>query len=191
MKPFSSQQITIVIGFVVAALLLGGIFLVAGYRPLSYRASEREVEKPLHEAVDSAPDFSLLSHGGTPVSLSSFSGETPVIINFWAAWCPFCLEELKDFKELAQEHRDELIILAVNRAEPRERVVEYVDTIQPPENLVFLLDPDDAVYARYGGRVMPYSVFVDKSGRIQYVKLGPMNLEEMRIRTQELVTSNR
>lgn len=187
MKSLLAKQI-VLFGIVLGAIavLVGGLFFVVRPSQESYRVSEIE-ETNVLTIGDSAPEISLTDHRGTRVSLYSFFGKTPVIINFWAAWCPFCLEELNDFEELAKEFKGELTILAVNRAESREKVGEYINRIQPSENFIFLVDPSDAVYLQYRGRVMPYSVFIDKSGNIQDVKLGPMNLEEMRLRANWLL----
>lgn len=175
-------------GIGIIAVLVGSFLFWVRSSQESYRASEIE-ETSVLTIGDLAPEILLTNYEGTRISLSSFFGKAPIIINFWAAWCPFCLEELKDFGELAEEREGNIVILAINRAEPREKIEEYYHLIQPSENFIFLLDLDDAIYPRYNGRVMPYSVFVDTSGKIQYMKLGPMSIEEMRIRADRLIGS--
>ena len=130
-----------------------------------------------------ALDFTLENFEGGSVSLSEFRNDKPVIINFWAVWCPFCLVELKDFKKAAREYEDKIVILAVNRGESRSKTEEFSNEIgREQENLVWLLDPSDSMFRAYGGIAMPFTIFVSKEGKIVDQKLGPINLEEMRIK---------
>ena len=46
-----------------------------------------------------SPDFTVLDSDGNEVRLSDFAGE-PIVINFWATWCPPCRAELPDFNEM-------------------------------------------------------------------------------------------
>ena len=56
---------------------------------------------------DAAPNFMLVNAAGEVVSLDSFLGEKAVVVNFWASWCNFCLEEMPDLEAVGQEFSDE------------------------------------------------------------------------------------
>lgn len=75
---------------------------------------------PFPEVGSATEDFALedLASGET-VSLSGFRGEKAVFLNFWASWCPFCVDEMPDMATVQKEHPDDLVVLAVNRKEPR------------------------------------------------------------------------
>ncbi|MFQ5999048.1 MAG: TlpA family protein disulfide reductase, partial [Candidatus Bathyarchaeia archaeon] len=78
------------------------------------------------------PDFTLKTlDGGKSVSLSDFTGK-PVVVNFWASWCPFCVEELPDFETIGQELGDEVVFISINRAESiqtqKQGLAEYEET---------------------------------------------------------------
>ncbi len=62
------------------------------------------------------PDFTLPDLEGKPVSLSDFRGKW-VIVNYWATWCPPCLEEIPDLVDLYENNRDTLVVLGVDHEE--------------------------------------------------------------------------
>jgi len=73
-------------------------------------------------------DFTLENLDGKPVSLSDFRGKW-VIVNYWATWCPPCLEEIPDLVQLYEDNRDTLVVLGVDFEEVNtEYLREFVDT---------------------------------------------------------------
>jgi thiol-disulfide isomerase/thioredoxin len=73
-------------------------------------------------------EFALPDLDGKQVSLSDYRGKW-VIVNFWATWCPPCLEEIPDFVELYEENRDTLVVLGVNYEEINDEYLrEFVDS---------------------------------------------------------------
>jgi thiol-disulfide isomerase/thioredoxin len=136
-----------------------------------------------------APDFNLRDYKGKPVTLSDFVGKS-LVINSWAAWCPFCVQELPDFAIAQKEFGDKITIIAINRAESLKVAREYTDNLGVTDQLIFLLDPEDSFYRSIGGFSMPETIFVDKNGNIIQHKRGPLNLEEIRERIKNLVISN-
>lgn len=164
-----------IIFLIVAALIvagLGGFFLV----------QRGSVDLPAQERV--VPDLTFTDYQGRQVAISQFRGK-PLIVNAWASWCPFCVEELPDFISLQEEFQDKITVIAVNRAEVPATAKAYTDGRGLTEKLVFLLDPADSFYQSIGGFSMPETIFVNKEGKIVFHKRGPMSLEEMRRRIQE------
>ncbi len=133
-----------------------------------------------------APEFALKDYERREVKLSDFRGKV-VLVNSWAAWCPFCKEELKDFAAVQEEFGGRIAIIAVDRGEPLEIAKRYSDDLGVSGNLVFLLDPDDSFYKSIGGFSMPETIFVDEDGFIRFHKRGPMSREEIRRRIEDLL----
>lgn len=136
--------------------------------------------RPMPEVGRRAPDFTLESLEGEPVSLSSFQGR-PVVINFWASWCPPCREEMPHL-QAAVEADPELVVLAVDATHTERRAEDVVAFVEH-HGLTFpvALDPDGAVNELYLVRALPTSYFVDRSGIIRARYLGaltPRTLEE-------------
>lgn len=133
-----------------------------------------------------APDLSFSNYFGEIVSLKNFHG-TPLVINSWAVWCPFCREELVDFANTQEELGDAVKIIAINRAESLETAHGFTDEIGATDTMIFLLDPNDSFYRAIGGFSMPETIFVDKNGIIRIHKRGPMNAEEIRANAEHLL----
>ena len=60
-----------------------------------------------------APDFTLELYGGESATLSELRGK-PVVLNFWATWCPPCQAEMPDFQEVFEEYGDRIHMLGVS-----------------------------------------------------------------------------
>ena len=134
-------------------------------------------------------DFNLKDYDGNQVDLASFIGK-PLVINSWAAWCPFCIEELKDFAEVQRELGDSVIIIAIDRAESKSIAKRFSDELGVTDDLIFLLDSRDAFYKSIGGFTMPETVFVNTKGEIVIHKRGFMNAAEIKDKIQSILTSS-
>jgi thiol-disulfide isomerase/thioredoxin len=73
-------------------------------------------------------DFTLNDVDGKPRSLSEFRGKW-VIVNYWATWCPPCLDEIPDLIEFHEKHKNkDAVVLGINFEEAdREHLLEFVD----------------------------------------------------------------
>ncbi|MEX0910425.1 MAG: TlpA disulfide reductase family protein [Candidatus Paceibacterota bacterium] len=131
-------------------------------------------------------DASLVNYRGEIVSLEEFRGQV-LVINSWAAWCPFCRDELPDFAKLQQEFGDEITVIAIDRQEPLEKSKGYTDELGITDDMLFLLDSSDSFYKAIGGFSMPETIFVNRAGQIVVHKRGPMELEEMREHTLKVI----
>lgn len=131
-------------------------------------------------------DLKLKNYNGETVSLADFKGK-PLVINSWAAWCPFCRKELPDFVAIKKEFGDKITIVAIDRIEPKETAKRYSDELGVTDDLIFLLDPSDSFYRFIGGFSMPETVFVNKNGDITTHKRGPMDINEMRQKINEIL----
>ncbi|MEM9336240.1 MAG: TlpA disulfide reductase family protein [Patescibacteria group bacterium] len=117
---------------------------------------------------------------GNIVSFDDFRGDI-IVANAWASWCPFCVNELPDFATVAAEYSDRgVTVLAINRKEDRRIAIRFLETLNNPKDIMFILDPDDNFYNSIGGFTMPETVFYDREGNIFLHKRGFMDKAEMR-----------
>ena len=73
-------------------------------------------------------DFTLQDLDGKSVSLSDFRGKW-VVVNYWATWCPPCLEEIPDLVDLYEENRDTIVVLGIAFEEVNQEYLrEFVDS---------------------------------------------------------------
>ena len=110
-----------------------------------------------------APDFTLKNIEGADVTLSSFKGVSPVLIVFWATWCPYCREEMPNLVKLKEKYGPALEIMAIDIQESQKQVASFVQAHRL--NFTVLLDEEGAVAADYGLAGVPTMVLVDKEGK--------------------------
>ncbi len=116
-----------------------------------------------------APDFELPSLEGPPVRLSDLRGK-PVIVNFWATWCPPCRAEMPALQRVAQRYQEYgLTVLLVNQGESPGQVRGFLSSLNI--TLPALLD-DGRAATVYRVRGLPTTVFIRPDGRIEDVITG-------------------
>src|SRR3989344_844662 len=169
-----------VLAIIVGILIVGGV----GWLAISSRNASEESTRQAQ--FEKAPDFALQDYDGKTVNLTNFAGK-PLVINSWAVWCPFCRKELVDFAAAQKEFGNDVVIIAIDRAESRETAKKYTDELGVTNNLIFFLDPSDSFYQSIGGFSMPETIFVDKDGNIAERKRGPMDIREIRERIQKII----
>jgi thiol-disulfide isomerase/thioredoxin len=115
-----------------------------------------------------APEVRLTDFEGQEFSLQDYEGR-PVVMNFWASWCPFCAAEMPDFEKVHRSVADEVAFLGIDQCEScqggsadaaRELARETGVTYRLAE------DPDGSVFVAFGGSSMPTTVFIDADGRV-------------------------
>jgi len=130
--------------------------------------------------------FTLLDYDGNEISSDNFKGKA-LVVNSWAAWCPFCVKELSDFVELQKKYGDNVVVIAIDRAESLEKAKRFTDSLGVSDGIVFLLDTKDSFYKSIGGFSMPETIFVDTDGNILVHKRGPMELSEMSDNVEKII----
>ncbi|MBF8258993.1 MAG: redoxin [Actinobacteria bacterium] len=111
-------------------------------------------------------DFTLQSAAGGSLSLGRFRGETPVLLAFWATWCPQCNAEVPAIKDVQSRMSGRLQILAIDFMENREKVQAFIKA----RNITYpvLLDINGKVARKFRVVGIPTYVLIDKGGEIVY-----------------------
>ena len=120
------------------------------------------------------PDFTVQTKAGA-VALSRLRGK-PVVINFWASWCPPCTDELPYFQRLARDYGNRVVIVTVSN-EAAGVAREYLR--EHNLDLPLLEDSGGAVFSAYALPPIPGTVVVDPEGRVQYISAGGLSWEEL------------
>ncbi len=124
-----------------------------------------------------APPLDLPTLAGGTLTLASLRGK-PVLLNFWATWCPECRQELPTLQRFQREEGSRLDVVGIDVQEPRGVVRGFVR--QRALGWTFLLDEQGVAATAYGVRVLPTSFFLDAKGVVRQTHIGPMTLGEMR-----------
>jgi len=118
-----------------------------------------------------APSFSLKTLDGEKVvSLSDFKGK-PVLLKFWATWCPSCVEELPPMQKFSEGRRDQLVILLAAIDGEKEKKLQRLIK-ENKITLPVLLDPKAKTARSYGVNFVPVSFFINREGLIVGTVLG-------------------
>lgn len=142
---------------------------------------------PAPQAGFLAPDFTLETIDGQAVRLADLRGQ-PVVVNFWASWCPPCRAEMPALQRVHEEYASRgLVILAVNATaqDSLSDVTAFLDEY----NLTFPvpLDPGDAMRA-YQVQSLPSTFFIGPDGVIREVVIGgPIAEALLRSRVEQLI----
>jgi thiol-disulfide isomerase/thioredoxin len=133
--------------------------------------------------------LSLESLDGKAYDLAAMKGRV-VVINFWATWCPPCIEELPTMQKLWDEtHSAGVEILAVNLGEPPDRIRAFLGGFEPTLEFPILLDLEGEAFQTWRVRGLPKTFVINKRGQIVYEAEGgrDMNSKHIRERLQELI----
>ena len=160
---------------------------VLGYNALSGSFSP-EVHENTSNNTTKAPDFQVFTSEGESVTLSGFEGR-PVVVNFWATWCPPCKEELPDFNSAFKEYGDRVEFMMINLTDENEETIDKVQKFVAEEGYEFPVYYDTlySATATYGVRSIPMTVFVDKQGRISRGFMGMISEEVLVKNIQTLI----
>ncbi len=131
-----------------------------------------------------ALNFTLPTLTGENITLSELEG-TPVVLNFWATWCKYCGPELPYFEAVAQESEAEIKVMAIDVGESNSTVQNFLQNLFGSYELsmTVALDRNGQTFVNYcqnygnSRNYIPFTLFVDSEGMVQYVKVGPFTSE--------------
>lgn len=102
----------------------------------------------------------------------------PAVLNVWATWCAFCVEELPELEEVHRELAGAVRFVGIDREDDRERARELAARTGVSFELVE--DRDGSYVRALEVRGMPSTVFVDADGVIRYRHTGPLAADRLR-----------
>ncbi len=124
-----------------------------------------------------APDFRLSLLDGGTTSLKDLRGQIAVV-NFWASWCPSCVEEMPALQDVWEMYEDKgVTFLGITYQDDvstvRSALTQYGTTYPVG------LDTGDRITDRYGITGIPETFIVDADGRVAHVHVGPIAAEAL------------
>jgi thiol-disulfide isomerase/thioredoxin len=119
-----------------------------------------------------APAAALETLDGKPANLAQYIGKTPVLMEFWATWCPNCRELEPHLKAVHAKYGRQVTFVGVSVSvnQSPERVKAYVAKHGIPGEQLF--DKSGAATGAYDVPATSYVVVLDKSGKVVYTGLG-------------------
>ena len=134
-------------------------------------------------AVGETDGVTFVLFDGTQRSFEDFRG-TPIVLNFWASWCPACIAEMPDFQEASEAFGSSVTFLGMNMQD-RDRAAAERLVAETGVRYPLALDPDGALFARFGGIGMPTTVFIDAEGNFVDTHTGALFADTLEERVRE------
>ena len=187
----SILAILLIVGFV-------GFLTISywGYNSLKSKYSEKDIINEIEkndnlkiEFKDSskesekleAKDFVVYDENLKEVKLSDYKG-TPVVLNFWASWCPPCKSEMPSFNEMSKKYsKDEVSILMINLTDGQRETMSIAKKYIKDNNynMKVLFDNEMNAANIYNISAIPRTIFIDKDGYIVKDESGAITKEEL------------
>jgi len=166
------------LAFVVAVVL--ALVLMLGYG-LASKQGNTGNSLLAHEA----PNFTLELFDGNTLALSDLRGQ-PVVVNFWASWCPTCREEAADLEKVWRDYKDRgVVFVGVDVSDTRQDALDYIKEF----DITYSNGPDPGkkIYDAYGVTGFPETFFVNRQGIIVRKYVGPLDEQTLAAFVEELL----
>jgi thiol-disulfide isomerase/thioredoxin len=124
------------------------------------------------EVGKTAPAVKLQSLDGKSIDLGSYIGKTPMLIEFWATWCPNCKELMPTLLDVEKKYGKQVkfVAIAVAINQSPEKVRRFLAAHPVPHDTYY--DVDGNAAGAFDAPATSYVVVLDKSGRVVYTGLG-------------------
>lgn len=119
-------------------------------------------------ATEPLPDFTLPDQNGKPVSLHQFIGKKPVLLAFWATWCPHCVEAVPEINRMNADLSPggKLQILALDYMESEKKVTAFIAAKRI--SYTVLMDRRGGVARKFHVVGIPTYILIDRSGNVVF-----------------------
>lgn len=118
------------------------------------------------------PAVTVENLNGDTVSLARWVGKKPVIVEFWATWCPICEELLPRMEAAQRKYGDkaQFVVVAVAVNQSKSSVRRHID--KHPMPFTFLWDANGAAVRAFQAPSTSYIAVLDRSGKVVYTGVG-------------------
>lgn len=117
-------------------------------------------------------------------TLADFAGK-PIVLNFWASWCPACIAEMPDFQAVSAAFGDQVEFVGIAIQDQRALSVALANETGVEYTLVE--DEAGATYQAIGGFAMPTTLFINELGEIVKQHNGTIFADELESTIRELL----
>ncbi|HLA44291.1 MAG TPA: TlpA disulfide reductase family protein [Aggregatilineales bacterium] len=140
--------------------------------------------KPVIDAP--APDMTLMTFDGESFTLADLRGK-PVIVNFWATWCPPCVREMPLLQSYAEAHPD-VILLAVTDPEDGQTLDDIQAFINEYglHDLSYGLDKNGMLRINFNGMNLPMTFVLDSEGIVRFRQIGEVTEDDLNYYLREV-----
>ncbi|HEX9645570.1 MAG TPA: TlpA disulfide reductase family protein [Acidimicrobiia bacterium] len=124
-----------------------------------------------------AEQVSFTYFDGSQGSLAELVG-TPVVLNFWASWCPACVAEMPALAEVERQFADRVAFIGMNMQEDDLAAAEAL-AARAGVGYPLAHDRDGAIFLGFGGVAMPTTVLIAADGSVARVHAGALFADDL------------
>lgn len=138
-----------------------------------------QLHQTIVNAGDSAPNFTITTDSGKTVTVHDFGGKL-LLLNFWATWCPPCVDEIPGLNELATRLGPKgLVVLGVSVDKDEQLYRSFLQ--RSPLAYQTARDPDEKINLKYGTIQYPESYLIDRNGKVieKFISSQPWDSPQM------------
>lgn len=135
-----------------------------------------EADPIVAEEGEPVSEVTYSTFDGGSASLADYDGR-PLVLTFWASWCPPCITEMPAFEAVKQRLGDEVAFLGLDVQETAEEGQRFLQRVDVTWDLG--RDPEGATLRRLGGIGMPTTVLIDADGVVQEIHTGELSEAEL------------
>jgi cytochrome c biogenesis protein CcmG, thiol:disulfide interchange protein DsbE len=129
------------------------------------------MREPNVETGDSAPSFKLVTDKGKQISTKDFGGKV-LVLNFWATWCPPCVEEMPSLQAMAEKlGPNGVVVLGVSVDANEAAYQRFLK--QTGVKFETSRDPEANISSSYGTFKYPETYVIDQNGKVRQKYIGP------------------
>ncbi|MEG1448383.1 MAG: redoxin domain-containing protein [Oscillospiraceae bacterium] len=178
-KTFLISLSVFIVFIVVSAILYKTLSSKLPTNQLPQQGEQSDNESENGQTKNKAQDFTIYDTDGNAVNLSDKLGK-PIVINFWASWCPPCKMELPHFNEVFEEVGDDIEFMMIDMVSGRETEEKGKAHIEEKGyGFPVYFDTDQDAAYEYGITSLPTTLFIDKDGYIVAGAKGMINKETL------------
>jgi thiol-disulfide isomerase/thioredoxin len=124
------------------------------------------------EVGKTAPAVTVQSLDGKSINLGNYIGKTPMLLEFWATWCPNCKELMPTLLEMEKKYGRQMkfVAIAVAINQSPEKVRRFLAAHPVPHDTYY--DTEGSAAGAFDAPATSYVVVIDKTGRVVYTGLG-------------------
>lgn len=126
-------------------------------------------------------DATVYTKDNEATRFTSIANGKPLVINFWATWCPYCVQEMDDFQALVDKYGEHINFAFVDAADGQRETVEAASVFLQEHgyNLPDYYDTSQEAISLYGVTALPATIIADKDGTVVYARPGAIDQQEI------------
>ncbi len=183
------------LGLVGLGVVLLGSLNEDDANPQANDAATREASQPTPAPIDvealrptvttrpilnnTPPDIEVTNLDGDAFTLTERAG-TPLIVNFWATWCPPCVREMPTLETFAADH-PEVQVLAItdpNDGQSMDDIRAFIEAYDLQE-MQIILDEGGRLRVNFLAVQLPMTFVIDAEGIVRYRQIGEVTREDL------------